>query len=392
MIYKRQLFKEIKGFQESKDIIVITGMRRVGKTTLLNYFYQGLNTQNKIFLDLEDVLNQSLFKVNSYSEIALVFKKKGLDLNRKGYVFLDEIQFVKNIPSVAKYFYDHYKIKFYLTGSASFYLKNLFSESLAGRKKLFELFPLNFNEFLTFKQSKYSISKFKEKVSKYSFDVFKPLVDEYLEWGGMPGVVLLSNNRKEDRLRDVFTSYFQKEVKDLGDFRKNQQVENLIMLLSKRVGQKLDISRFSKELQVSRPTVYEYLNFLEKTYFISLVSAYGDNSISVRKQKKVYLIDCGFHKILGVASSGSAFEGAVYRQLRKQGEVNYFASKNQEIDFILKKKEKIFAFEVKETATEGDLKKLSQICKKLRIRNYYLVSRNFSEVEKTKYIFQLNNI
>jgi len=67
------------------------------------------------------------------------------------YLFLDEIQNLKNLPSVAKYLIDHYQVKFFLTGSVSFYLKNLFSESLSGRKVLFELFPLNFQEFLRFR-------------------------------------------------------------------------------------------------------------------------------------------------------------------------------------------------------------------------------------------------
>jgi predicted AAA+ superfamily ATPase len=64
---------------------------------------------------------------------------------------LDEIQYVPNVPSVVKYLYDSQQIKFILTGSRSYYLKHFFTESLAGRKIIFEMFPLSFGEFLTFK-------------------------------------------------------------------------------------------------------------------------------------------------------------------------------------------------------------------------------------------------
>ncbi|MGC8777914.1 MAG: AAA family ATPase [Candidatus Caldatribacteriaceae bacterium] len=81
------------------------------------------------------------------------FEVLGVDFSQKAYVFLDEIQLSPELPSVVKYLLDHYGIKFFLTGSAGFSLQNLFTESLAGRKYLFELFPLTFREFLAFKES-----------------------------------------------------------------------------------------------------------------------------------------------------------------------------------------------------------------------------------------------
>jgi len=144
MIFRRKLFETIEKYLESKEAIVITGMHRVGKTTLLNFFYEKINSNNKVFFDLEDPLNQSIFRQESFDQIKGNLKRYGFDFSKKGYIFLDEIQSIKNLPSIVKYFYDHYQIKFFLTGSASFYLKNLFSESLACRKYLFELYPLDF--------------------------------------------------------------------------------------------------------------------------------------------------------------------------------------------------------------------------------------------------------
>lgn len=106
-------------------------------------------------MDLENPLNRKYFEESHYERIKITFEFLGLDFSQKTFVFLDEMQFVKNLPSVVKYFIDHYKVKFFLTGSASFYLKNLFTESLVGRKYIFELFPLTFNEFLFFARNKF---------------------------------------------------------------------------------------------------------------------------------------------------------------------------------------------------------------------------------------------
>lgn len=391
MIIRRKLFVKIEQFLESKQVIVVTGMRRVGKTTLLKYFYKKINFPNKIFLDLEDPLNRAIFEKKGYEAIKTALERRGVDFSKKSFIFLDEIQFTSTLPSVVKYFYDHWPVKFFLTGSASFYLKNLFSESLAGRKFLFELYPLDFEEFLEFKKISFRLPKFNEQIDKQTYELFAPLVEEYLFWGGMPEIVLLRDPKeREVALRDIFSSYFQKEIQTLGDFRKNEMVRDLILLLVRRIGQKIDIKRLSQEIGISRQTVYEYLDFLSGTYFISLVSALGKVDVAIRKQRKVYFIDSGFFSFLERPPTGSLFENVVYSSLRVLGRIAYFQKNNQEIDFILEipQGEKI-AFEVKETATASDIKKLKRRAKQLKIKKSFVVSLNFSQPKESKYLFQL---
>lgn len=394
MIIPRKIFGEIEKYLESRQAIVVTGIRRVGKTTLLQYFFEKIPSKNKIFLDLEDPLNRQIFDPNSYEQIKIAFMRRGIDFSQKAYIFLDEIQFVPKIPSSVKYLYDHYSIKFFLTGSASFYLKNLFSESLAGRKYLFELYPLSFSEFLIFKNSNYKLPSFEEKVDKQTYELFSALVEEYLFWGGMPEVVLLKNpQEKEASLKDIFSSYFQKEIQTLGDFRKNEVLRNLILLLAKRAGQKIDIQRISQELGVSRQTVYEYLDFLSGTYLISLLPCLGEIDIRTRKQKKVYLADQGFFRILEKPPVGSIFENIVFNQLKTQGEVFYYSKKTQEIDFIVKTSNgEKFAFEVKETTTLSDIKRIKKLGKKLGIKNSFVISLNYCPDPEVKYLFQISNL
>ena len=90
-------------------------------------------------LNKQHYLNRKYFEEYNYERIKISFEALGIDFTRKPFIFLDEIQFMKTLPSVVKYFIDHYQVKFFLTGSAGFYLKNLFTESLAGRKYIFEL-------------------------------------------------------------------------------------------------------------------------------------------------------------------------------------------------------------------------------------------------------------
>jgi len=148
---KRRLLDQIKPFIQSPEIIVITGMRRVGKTTLLRMLYEKIESANKVFIDLENLLNRKLFQEDDFNNIWNNLKPLGISKADRAYIFIDEIQLQPEIVHALKYLHDHYNVKFFASGSSSFYLKNLFPESLAGRKIIFELFPLDFHEFLRFR-------------------------------------------------------------------------------------------------------------------------------------------------------------------------------------------------------------------------------------------------
>src|SRR4030042_2457135 len=98
MIKPRTIYEQIKKYLESPEAIVITGMRRTGKTTLLKHIYEQINSKNKLFLDLENPVNRKYFEEINYEQVRLTFETLGLSLAQKPFVFLDEIQFGKNIP------------------------------------------------------------------------------------------------------------------------------------------------------------------------------------------------------------------------------------------------------------------------------------------------------
>ncbi len=389
MLKERSIYTTIKKYIKSPEAIIVTGMRRTGKTTLLKYIYEQIGSDNKIFLDLENPLNRKYFEEENYNRIKTTFEIMGLDFNKKTYIFIDEIQFVKNLPSIVKYFIDHHKVKFFLTGSASFYLKNLFTESLAGRKYLFELFPLSFREFLKFKDSPLKVPKEVSQISPSIFENLSLLYDEYMLFGGFPGVVLKTNvEEKKMALEEIFTSFFQLEVLQLGDFRRNDVVRDLILLLMERIGSKIDIQKLSKHLGISRHTLKEYLSFLEGTYFIKLIRPFSTGKdTELRRAPKVYICDTGLANHISKVDTGLLFENSVFQNLRLKGELNYYQKKSGiEIDFILNKKT---AYEVKITPEESDIKKLKNLSSQLGLEDFKVVSKNYSTFNNIIYGFML---
>ena len=389
MLIERSLFKEIKPYFDSSQAIIITGMRRTGKTSLLQFIYQRIDSSNKLFLDLENPLNQKYFEESDYEKIKSELEILGLNFTKKPYLFLDEIQLVKNLPSVVKYLIDHYKVKCFLTSSASFYLKNLFSESLAGRKYLFELFPLTFKEFLLFKNSKIILPKNVGLITKPIFDTVLNLYNEYLLFGGFPEVVLKKSiEEKKKSLEDIFTSFFQLEVLRLGDFRKNKAIRDLIMVLMERIGSKLVIQKISQELGISRPTIYEYLSFLESTYFLFLVRPFSKKrDVEIRKAPKVYLCDSGLANHFAKLNEGTVFENNVFQNLRTKGRINYYQRKSGvEIDFILDKSR---AFESKINPQPADVTRLKRLVFELGFKEFKVVSKNYSQLNHLSYGFML---
>lgn len=381
--YFRHLYATIESRLATKEIIVVTGMRRVGKTTILRQVFEKIKSANKIFLDLENPLEQKIFEEKDYNNIWANLEPYGIAKNRKAYIFLDEIQAMPEAIKAIKYLYDHYNVKFFLTGSSSFYLKNLFPESLAGRKMVFELYPLTFEEFLFFKEKPRDFfgswkSKLKNKNAVRAERVAK-LYKEYLTYGGFPQVALSATViEKKMRLVDIFKSYFEKDVQQLAHFKDINAFRDLLLLLLERVGSKLDISKLASEIGISRETVYNYLYFLQATYFIALLTPYTKNvDREVSGSKKVYICDNGFLNEFSRVDSGAMLENAVFQNLRRCGKINYYQKRSgAEIDFVLP--EKRVALEVKCRGVARDYTKLKIAAKRIGIHEYYVISQNFS--------------
>ncbi|MEA5138708.1 ATP-binding protein [Arcicella rigui] len=380
-MFERKIFHRLKEHLSKKQVTVITGMRRVGKSTALKYLLNETPHQNKLYLDFERIENRVLFNQNSYSDIERGLAALGLNLNQPAILALDEIQLVPNSTSVIKSLYDTYQIKCIATGSSSFYLKNHFSESLAGRKQIFEMTTLDFEEFLSFKGiDTQRIRAEQNRTFLYTYyDLWKGYYEEYLQFGGFPEVVLSELNAdKKEYLKDIFNAYIELDIKLLSDFSVSDTLYKLILLLANRVGSRVDYSKIASLIGINRNKVKDYINLLEYTYFIQTVAPFtGGIDKELTKQPKLYFSDTGLLQECGQISSGALFENAIANQLSRQGTINYFEkSAGSEIDFIL---DRSVAFEVKETANQFDLNTLTERAKALNIQDCRLIGRYLPE-------------
>lgn len=379
MFKYRKIYSLIKDHSVKKQITVVTGVRRSGKTTIVKQLLQEIKSGNKIYIDLERIDNRKIFDEPNYENIIHALKSRGLRFNAKSYIAIDEIQLSSNIPSVLKYIYDNYDVKFIITGSSSYYIKNHFTESLAGRKKIFELYPLDFAEFLFFKDVSFRPARYiQEQFDRHEYDYLTSFYNEYIEYGGFPEVSLTSDvHDKKDLLLDIISSYINIDIKTFTDFRNENAIHNLLKMLGSRVGSKLDYSKISSLTGLSRPTVQGYIDLFEKTYLISRIPVFTVNpDREIVKAQKIYFNDTGLVKVLSNINSGSLFENAVFNQLKHFGKLQYYSLKTgREIDFIQDHKT---AFEVKETPAVYDLKYLKNFSEKAGIKQFRLIGRHAS--------------
>lgn len=379
-IIERSLFPSIKKALSDQRIIVITGMRRVGKTTTLQWLLDQVSSTNKIFMDLERLDQRAVFQESNYELVLNYFRNLGMDTGQPMIVALDEIQYAPNLPSVVKYLYDHHGIKFLLTGSSSYYLKHFFSESMAGRKVVYEMFPLGFGEFLDFRGIPYRRRASLEEMrfDPYEFERLKSHYEEFITFGGLPNVVLEPKPEvKREILNDIFSSYINIDVQAMADFRKIGELQQLLKALAIRMGNKLDYSKLSQIVGISRPTLNEYLEFLEKTYVICQLPAYAGPDKAIALGKKLYFRDNGIASILAHPGEGALFENAVFNQLREYGELAYLSKGSEyEVDFVLTPPDAQTAgLEVKYHPIENDERKLKRIAQKNGLGESWLVGR-----------------
>lgn len=379
MFYKRKIYTDLLLHAQTPLVTVLTGMRRTGKTTLIQRLLSDILNKNSLYLDLQRPDNRELFTQKNYESIREEFIARGLSPNEPMVVALDEIQLVPDIPGVIKYLSDHHNIKFIVTGSSSYYLKNLFSESLSGRKKLFELYPLDFGEFLTFREVSFSQTDWqKGRFNNLEYSRLSSYYEEYVRFGGFPQVVLAhSEADKRDLLSDIMSSYVNIDIRSLADFSDEKNLYSLAKLLAGRIGGRVEYTNLSQLIGLSRPTVTNYVSFFEKTYLITAVPVYTKSvDREIVKSRKVYFCDTGLANSLAELSSGAQFENTLFSQLARIGQIQYFALKTgHEIDFILNND---LAIEAKETPLESDLAHLFRMAANIKISKFKVVGRYHS--------------
>ncbi len=395
---KRNVLKNINKYINTDDIIVLHGARQVGKTSIMKMLYEDIKTA-KYYFDLEDSRFLSICN-NGIEDILSFLQQKGIIKNKedKCCIFIDEVQYLTNPSSLLKLTYDHYKnVKLIVSGSSSFNIKKKFKDSLVGRTVDFEIFPLNFEEFLLFKEEKIDLTKkiTNETILKNLSDLYK----EFVLCGGYPKIVLTNETEmKETYLQQIIDTYINKDIRDLANVKYIDRFNRLIQVLASQSGNLLNVSELSNTAKLARQTVEEYLFILESTYIIKLVSPYYNNIRSeLFKMPKIFFYDTGilsmlWMKMLPKELLGNIFETSVFSELLKKFKkenIYFWRTQNkQEIDFIIKDKQKIIPLESKIKSSSFSNTAMKFFAENYKIKDCYCMSFEGSkeDIESAKFL------
>ncbi|MCD6149656.1 ATP-binding protein [bacterium] len=386
-IYKRIIIDEIIKYLFTDDIIVLRGARQVGKTFILFWLKKYLEKKNQsvYYIDLEDsrfvrILDSGTEEfIKHLKEEGFAVSSKTISAKKKLFVFIDEIQYLKNPSAFLKLTADHHKnIKLVVSGSSSFEIKNKFKDSLAGRTVNFEIFNLSFKEFLMFKNYRFDEKRvFTEKKKNELAHLFK----EYALRGGYPKITLAASmEKKEKYLQQIIDTYIKKDIRDLADIKDIDKFNKLLEALASQSGNLLNVAELSNTCRISKQTVEKYLFILENTYIIKLVRPYSRSIRSeLFKTPKIFFYDSGLMQMLWLKELpkeiiGSVFETSIFAELVKkcgQNSVFYWRTKDKkEIDFILRIKNKILPIEAKLNFERFNPNAVKYFSKKYGIKEY----------------------
>ena len=354
MINRPLYTEKIMVYTDTPFVKVLTGVRRCGKSTILKMIMEKLQTERGISADqivfmrfdsmeYEDMTAKQMFEA----------VKAKLSENKKTYVFLDEVQEIKGWEKVVNSLASDYDVDLYVTGSNSRMMSSEISTYLTGRYVSFRIFPLSFEEYLTFRKEYTEVK-----------DVHAELAD-YIRLGGFPATHLRDYSQDEvyTIVRDIYNSTIFSDIVRRNQIRKVDQLERVVKYTFSNVGNTFSAKSISDYLKsenrkIDNETVYSYLEKLEKAYLLHRCSRYDLQGKEILKtQEKFYLADTALrYSVLGYNpdSVASSLENVVYLELCRRGyEVNIGKTADGEVDFVAQRQgEKLYVQVTQEIRSE----------------------------------------
>lgn len=381
----RKILPEIIKYIDGSGIILLVGGRQVGKTSILYLLIEDLKKKdipegNIYYFDLEDLDILDIFN-SGVKEFTAYLKALGANINKRNYIFVDEIQHMEDPTNFLKLVADHHKnLKLIVSGSSTLEIRRKFKDSLAGRKVVFEIYPLDFYEFLVFKKEDRKLydvlegsdirhtgtqTHIDEIPARFFAGDLARYFNEYAVFGGYPAVTMESDyNKKVTYLMDIYNSYVKKDIKDIMRVDNVSAFNNLLKALALQAGNLVNITELCSTVKIARETLERYLFLLENTFIIKLVSPFSSNPRKeISKMSKVYFIDNGLRNIIirnmdnlydrvdtGVLSENAVFSNML-KNLLPLEEINFWRTlAKNEVDFVIVKGNRHVPVEVKSTA------------------------------------------
>lgn len=299
-------------------VLIITGIRRCGKSTLMQQLISQLN-RSVVFFNFEDPRIFG-FETTDFVKLDEVIGDNSL------YYFFDEIQNVDNWEIYIRNLHDKQKV-ICVTGSNASLLSRELGTKLTGRNIQIELLPFSFKEYLSFKKIKAEAATF----------------EQYLFEGGFPDYLKTAN---KEVLQQLFKDIVYRDIIVRHSVRNDKVLMSIALYLISNVGKEFSFTNIKNTFGVgSVNTVIDYISWFEDSYLLFTVPKFSWSLKSVAiNPKKVYVIDTGFGDANSLSFSndtGRLFENAVYLQLRRTYKELYYFREKGECDFVVKEKNKV---------------------------------------------------
>lgn len=363
-MYRRKLFDKLVAHLPKKEFSIITGARQTGKSTLLRQLEEYCKTENlpTAFLNLEN--KPILTELNNHPLNLLGFLPSS---NQRIIVFIDEIQYLNDPSNFLKLLFDEHahKIKLIVTGSSAFYLDKKFNDSLAGRKRIFNLLTCNFEEYLELSNKPQMVEEInrlnqQSGAKSLQLDYLRIEWENYMVYGGYPAVITESDKaEKISLLKEIRDSFVKRDILESG-VSNEMAFYQLFRILAGQSGKLVNLNELSSTLRIKNETVGNYISVMQKCFHVVLSRPFFRNlRKELIKMPKVYLLDTGlrncllnnFQSLNIRTDKGELWENVVFRILADKYGINsvYFwrTTTGNEIDFLLPNIERPKAIEVK---------------------------------------------
>jgi uncharacterized protein len=285
--YLRNLRSRLQ-FVPGLPILIVIGARRVGKTTLLREWYSELE-RPKAWLDGDNPAHFQLWQRLASGQTANEWLTNLTgEATGERYLFIDEAQMLPDSSTLIKHLSDSIpEARVVMSGSSALKLKDLSAESMAGRKQMLELYPLNLIERLSL-----------TKPAQLEFNA-PSVLREMLIWGGFPGVLKLPEGwQRQTYLADVIDSVLYRDLLGLVRSKDTNVFRMLLVLLARNVGTRLSTRTLAQNLEISRVTVNRYLDLLVEASVIRLLPGITASGVVPKVQPKVFFVDNGILSLL----------------------------------------------------------------------------------------------
>lgn len=330
---ERECLQEIESYVKLDHVVIITGVRRSGKSTLLKQILHKYYGDDLYYIDFEDerLLDFTVADFNTLYEVFIEL----YDL--KNIFFFDEIQIIPEWELFVRRMHRE-KNKFFITGSNASLLSSELSTRLTGRHVTIELLPFSFREFLRYFRKDYSEESFLLSQEKAQL---KRSFNEYLEHGGMPEYL---EHRNPVVLQSVYENILFKDVIVRYQIKAVKAMRELSLYLLSNTGSLISYTNLKNILDLgSLNTVKDFVHYLQNAYLIFTLERFSYSvAEQTTAQKKVYAVDLGFVRHVAFQFSknlGKYLENIVYLELRRRfKDLYYYRTKNNlEVDFLVRR-------------------------------------------------------